>query len=625
MVWLGRVGPPISAVMAGNPSSAPPQLALRGFSIGFGGEPLLADADLALLPGERACLVGRNGSGKSTLLKALAGLIEPDAGERYVEPGLKVGYLPQDPVLPKRLLVADYVAGSDRPERAPAHDVAAVLHRLDLDGGRVVDGLSGGEARRAALAQAIVTAPDVLLLDEPTNHLDLPTILWLEAMLTASRTTMLMISHDQAFLRATTQRIFWVRRGQVLSHPRGYGGFEAWADEVQAEEDNRQAKINQHIKAETHWLIHGVTARRRRNQGRLQRLDLLRAERKTLLSGGGKAAISAASGQQSGKLVIEAKDLHKSFDGLVVVDGFSTRIARGERIGLIGPNGAGKTTLLNMLTGRLEADRGSLRLGTKLDIAVFDQKRQALDPNATLWRTLVEGGGDSLMVHGRQKHVVAYLRDFLFDDRQAQAPVHTLSGGERNRLLLAKILARPSNLLVLDEPTNDLDADTLALLQDMLDKYDGTLLLVSHDRDFLDHVVHSTIVLEGDGIIQEYAGGYSDYLKQRGNGKTARGRAGEKAQAVAAKNSKQTSEPRKLSFQENRELAGLPDRIEALSAARDDLEAALARPEVYVKDPEGAGDLAAKLKEITHSLAAAEDRWLTLEALQETLVGSKPS
>ncbi|MHA1571881.1 MAG: ATP-binding cassette domain-containing protein, partial [Alphaproteobacteria bacterium] len=479
--------------------------------------------------------------------------------------------------------------------------------------------------RRAALAQAIVTAPDVLLLDEPTNHLDLPTILWLEAMLTASRTTILMISHDQAFLRAVTQRTFWVRRGQVLSHPRGYEGFDAWADEVQAEEDNRQAKLNQHIKAETHWLIHGVTARRRRNQGRLQRLDQLRAERATLLSGGGKAALGTATGRQSGKLVIEAKDLHKSFDGLVVVDGFSTRIARGERIGFIGPNGAGKTTLLNMLTGRLEPDQGSLRLGTKLDIAVFDQKRQALDPNATLWQTLVEGGGDSLMVHGRQKHVVAYLRDFLFDDRQAKSPVHTLSGGERNRLLLAKILARPSNLLVLDEPTNDLDADTLALLQDMLDKYDGTLLLVSHDRDFLDHMVHSTIVLEGGGIVQEFAGGYSDYLQQRGNKKNTRGRASEKPKTVPARTPGNGSGPRKLSFQENRELEGLPGRIEALSAAKADLEAALAGPELYVKDPGGAGDLAAKLKEITGHLAAAEDRWLALESLQESLARSKPS
>ena len=611
--------------MAGNPSPAPPQLALRGVSIGFGGEPLLADADLALLPGECACLVGRNGSGKSTLLKALAGLIEVDSGERYVEPGLKVGYLPQDPVLPTGLLVADYVKGSDDHDRAADHDVDAVLHRLELDGGRTVDELSGGEGRRAALAQAIVDSPDVLLLDEPTNHLDLPTILWLEAMLIASRTTILMISHDQAFLRATTQRTFWVRRGQVLSHPRGYEGFDAWADEVQAEEDNRQAKLNQHIKAENHWLIHGVTARRRRNQGRLQRLDQLRAERKTLLSGGGKATISAAGGRQSGKLVIEAKDLHKSFDGLVVVDGFSTRIARGERIGLMGANGAGKTTLLNMLTGRLAPDRGSLRLGTKLDIAVFDQKRQTLDPNATLWQTLVEGGGDSLMVHGRQKHVVAYLRDFLFDDRQAQSPVHTLSGGERNRLLLAKILARPSNLLVLDEPTNDLDADTLALLQDMLDRYDGTLLLVSHDRDFLDRIVHSTIVLEGGGVVQEYAGGYSDTLRQRGDGKAGPGQARGKPKPTRTKNSANASAPGKLSFQQNRELAALPGRIDALTAAKTDLEEALARPELYVKDPDGASDLAAKLNEIAGHLADAEDRWLTLEALQESLARSKQS
>jgi len=583
---------------------------------------LLTGADLALLPGERACLVGRNGSGKSTLLKALAGLIEPDAGERYIEPGLGVGYLPQDPVLPKGLLVADYVTGDGR---APAHAVDAVLHRLELDGARAVDELSGGEARRAALAQAVVCAPDVLLLDEPTNHLDLPTILWLEKMLIASRTTMLMISHDQAFLRATTQRIFWVRRRQILSHPRGYEGFEAWAEQVQGEDDHKRDKLNQHIKAENHWLIHGVTARRRRNQGRLARLDLLRAERRTLLSGGGKAALTAVSGRQSGKLVIEAKELHKCFEDLVIVDGFSTRIQRGDRVGLIGPNGAGKTTLLNMLTGRLKPDQGEVRLGTKLDIAVFDQKRQLLDPNKTLWRTLVEGGGDSLMVHGRQKHVVAYLRDFLFDDRQAQSPVHTLSGGERNRLLLAKILAQPSNLLVLDEPTNDLDADTLALLQDMLDQYDGTLLLVSHDRDFLDRMVHSTIVLEGDGVVREYAGGYSDYLLQRGDSTTTGVSTRPAPKPRPASGVTKSAGPRKLSFQEKRELESLPARIEALSTAKCELEAALASPGLFAKDPDGASGLAAKLAEITGSLAAAEDRWLTLESLQESYAQSKRS
>ena len=464
--------------------------------------------------------------------------------------------------MPERGTAADFVATA-KPDGAPRHQVEEVLSRVDIDGARGVETLSGGESRRAALARALLGDPDVLLLDEPTNHLDLPTIQWLEQTLINGRKTLLMVSHDRAFLRNITTDTWWLHRRDLRHNPRGYGDFDRWSEEIVDGEIKAARKLDQKLRAEHRWLVHGVTARRKRNQGRLRSLENLREQRRMLLTGEGLAKVGAESGPLSGRLVIEAKSLSKSYGELSIIEDFSTRVLRGDRIGFIGPNGAGKTTLLNLLIGQLEPDSGRLRIGSNLTIAVFDQSRATLVPTDTLWQTLVPGGGDSLNVRGRQRHVVAYLRDFLFDDKQANAPVSTLSGGERNRLLLAKILAEPSNLLVLDEPTNDLDADTLDVLQEMLDDYDGTVLLVSHDREFLDRVVTSTIAIEGDGKVVEYAGGYSDYLRQRSAGPRPSQTAVPK-QVEAAKQRPRTGEARKLSYKDQWELDGLPGRIDEL-------------------------------------------------------------
>ena len=593
----------------------PPVLAVRGGTIGFGGAPLFTAAELGLAPGERACLVGRNGSGKSTLLKVAAGTLALDHGERYAEPGLSVGYLPQDPVLPPDESVADYVARGTH----LAHEVAEVLDRLRLAGERRLGTLSGGEARRAALAAALIGAPGVLLLDEPTNHLDLPTILWLEQTLIAQRAAQLIISHDRAFLATVTTRTFWLHRGRLLANPRGHDDFARWSDEVYREAENEARRLGQKLKAEAHWLTHGITARRRRNQGRLRKLAAMRDARRTLLAGRGRARLTADSGAESGRLVIEAEHIAKRFGDRVIVRDFSTRVMRGDRIGVIGPNGAGKTTLLRLLTGGLAPDDGTVRLGTRLTVAGFDQMRAHLDPAATPWEMLVTGGGDSLMVQGRQRHVVAYLRDFLFDERQAKAPISTLSGGERNRLLLARILAQPSNMLVLDEPTNDLDADTLDLLREMLDDYAGTLLLVSHDRAFLDEIVTSTIAVEGDGTIVEYAGGYGDYLLQR---RVAAPPKPSLRGGAARSDARRARPAEKLGYRAARELAELPDRLTKLADAKARLESVLGQPDFYTRDPAGYRDTAAKLDEVAAAIAAAEERWLELEARREAFAGA---
>lgn len=600
-------------------ATAPPIITLRDIVAGFGGEPLFQGAELLLTPGMRACLVGRNGSGKSTIMKMVARLFEPDGGELYFEPGLTIGYLPQDVPLPGDGTVASFVATA-RSDGAPRHEVDEILSRVDLDGERSVTSLSGGESRRAALARALLGDPDVLLLDEPTNHLDLPTIQWLERILIDSRKTLLMVSHDRAFLKTVTTDTYWLHRRELRQNARGYSDFERWSDEVIEGEAKAARKLNQKLKMEEHWLVHGVTARRRRNQGRLRQLETLRDQRRVLLTGEGIAKVEAEAGPISGRLVIEAKNLTKAFGDHTIIEDFSTRVLRGDRIGLIGPNGAGKTTLLNLLIGKLEADSGRLRIGSNLTIAVFDQTRASLNPTDTLWQTLVPGGGDSLEVRGRQRHVVAYLRDFLFDDKQANAPVSTLSGGERNRLLLAKILAEPSNLLVLDEPTNDLDADTLDVLQEMLDDYDGTVLLVSHDREFLDRIVTSTIAVEGDGKVVEYAGGYSDYLRQRGTpSRPSQGPAAKQHTPSPRKQRPRGSEARKLTYKDQRELDELPARIAALNTTKESLEATLADSGLYSRDEATYNDAAAKLAEVIAAIDSAEIRWLELEEAREAL------
>ena len=600
-------------------ASDPPILAVRGGALGFGGPPLFADVDLSVLPGTKACLVGRNGSGKSTLLRVLAGAFELEAGTCYRAPGLTIGYLPQDEALPAGRSVAEYIAAGP-PDGAPDHAVDAVLDRVGLAGDRALETLSGGEGRRAALARALVGEPDVLLLDEPTNHLDLPTIVWLEEALRATRQAVLVISHDRRFLSNVTGETFWLYDKSVRTSRRGYADFDAWRERVAHERAATARRLDQQLKAEERWLERGITARRRRNQGRLRRLAEMRERRRALLAAPSLAAFEAAEGPISSRLVIEAEDIAKSFDRTPIVSAFSTRIVRGDRIGILGPNGAGKTTLLRLLCGQLAPDAGRVRLAANASLAVFDQTRAALDPAETLWRTLVPQGGDSLMVRGRQRHIVAYMRDFLFTAKQAKAPVATLSGGEKNRLLLAKILAQPSNLLVLDEPTNDLDLETLDMLADMLDDYDGTLLLVSHDRDFLDRLVTSTIAVEGDGQAQEYAGGYRDYLIQRG-AQPAAAPTG-RARGARARKPRPPPTAQKLSYNDARELDGLPATLDRLAVAQQQLEGVLADPDYARRDRAGYRATAAKLAEVTTAIATAEERWLELEAAREAIAGA---
>ena len=592
----------------------PPILNVRGISIGFGGQPLFTEADLALAPGSRACLIGRNASGKSTLLKILAGQIEADTGERFLQPGATIGYLPQQADPPDAEDVAGFVGTPPGRPAPDAHRVDEMLTRLALDGSARLATLSGGEARRAALARTLIGKPDILLLDEPTNHLDLPTILWLERELAELDAAILTISHDRAFLARTTRRTFWLRRDRILAANVGYRGFDAWAEAKINEEARTAAKLKQKIKAEEHWHTFGITARRKRNQGRLGKLEALRAARQTLLRDLGTTKLTAATGTQSGRLVVDAEHLSKAYDGTTVIADFSTRIMRGDRIGIIGPNGSGKTSLLKLLIGELAPDAGTIRHGSKLAVAHFEQDRQALDPDETLWRTLIPGGGDMIDVNGRPRHLVAYLRDFLFDEKQAKAPVKTLSGGERNRLALAVILARPANLLVLDEPTNDLDMETLDVLEDMLADYDGTLILVTHDRDFLDRIVTSTIALEGDGRAVEYAGGYSATGQAPDTPPPRKQKSAPPKHAKAAPNA-----ATKLSYAEQRELDTLPGKIEQLEAAAAQLESVLADPDLYASDRAAHAEATEKLADVLAAIARAEASWLALEERREAL------
>ena len=494
---------------------AAPLVQLKDIALTFGGTPLLDGVELTVSAGERVCLVGRNGSGKSTLLKIAAGLVEPDRGTRFLQPGATVRYLPQEPDFAGIATTLAYVEaglgpGDDR------HQARYLLEQLGLGGDEDPARLSGGEARRAALARVLAPSPDILLLDEPTNHLDLTTIEWLEQELMSRRAALVTISHDRRFLANLSRSTIWLDRGQTRRIERGFSGFEAWRDEVLAEEEREQHKLDRKIVAEEHWLRYGVTARRKRNVRRLGALQALREARRSYRAAAGKAALAAAAADRSGTLVIEADRIGKSYDGRPVVADFSIRIRRGDRIGIVGPNGSGKTTLINLLTGALAPDTGSVRLGANLAMATLDQHRESLDPTATVAAALTGGRGDHVVIGGEPRHVVGYMKDFLFAPEQARTPLGVLSGGERGRLMLARALAKPSNVLVLDEPTNDLDLETLDVLEEMLGDYAGTVLLISHDRDFLDRVVNAVIVPDGGGRFVEYAGGYSDMLAQRG-------------------------------------------------------------------------------------------------------------
>ncbi len=591
-------------------AAALPLLALRGARAGFGGPPLFGDIDLAIGRGERICLVGRNGGGKSTMLKALAGAVDLDAGERFVQPGTRVTYLPQEFTGGAGQSVLAHVLSGG----AEAHRAAALIDRLGLDPEQGAASLSGGEGRRADLARALAADPDILLLDEPTNHLDLPTIEWLEAELGRFRGGLLIISHDRAFLTKLCRVTLWLDGTLLHRLNGGFGEFEAWSDQIVSDQEMERNRVETRFKAELRYQHRGVTARRKRNQRRARELAMLREERVRLLRPNRAAALNTAAAPGSGRILIDAEDLTKSFDGRIIVDGFSTRILRGDRIGLIGPNGAGKTTLLGLLTGELAPDSGSVHHGARITLTHIDQRRTVLDPARTLWETLCPAGGDSLMVGGRQRHVVAYLKDFLFDESQARGPVSTLSGGERNRLALAVKLAQPCNLLVLDEPTNDLDMDTLDLLEDMLSAFDGTLLLVSHDREFLNRLVTSVIAFEGDGAIEEYAGGYDDYRRHRDAAGAPTGPAG-----TARKTRNRAPKPARLTYREKSDLEELPNRIAALSREIAALEASIADPGLFERDKPAFEAAAARLDVANTEKDQAEERWLEVEIKREAL------
>lgn len=598
-----------------------PLLSLRGATLSLGGKRLFTGIDLDIQPGDAIGLIGRNGSGKSSLLRILAGQLELDAGSRSGQQQCLIRYLEQEPSLDPALTLAEAVVRglpADADPLAERHRAEVLLEALGLDPERQAAGLSGGEIRRVALARALVAEPDILLLDEPTNHLDLPAIAWLEERLKQSRTARVVISHDRAFLAGVTRRTWWLDRGRLLVNDASPATFEEWRDTLLAEEEKELARLEKHLEAETHWLHRGVTARRKRNQGRLRKLAELRAARAAFLKPEGRARLEAHLARGGGTLVIEADAISKTRGGRLLVDCFSTRILKGDRVGIVGANGAGKTTLLDLLTGALAPDCGTVKLGTGLEIARFEQDRGSLDPKATPWATLCPEGGDQVEVAGRKRHVVGYLRDFLFDEAQVRQPIEALSGGERNRLLLARNLARPSNLLVLDEPTNDLDLETLDLLEDLLADYPGTLLLVSHDRDFLDRVVTSTIVMEGNGRIVETAGGYSDAIRQGARpGLPAVSAAPPTGTRPKAGRGAESRAESKASARLARELDRLPERIAEAEAEIARLEARLGDPELHVRDPAAATRLADQLEARRAELARLEERWLELEGMRE--------
>ena len=596
-----------------------PLLQLSGISLTFGGTPVFDGLDLVVQPADRVALVGRNGSGKSTLMKVMAGLVEPDQGSRVVPPGVSVGYMEQEPDLTAFATLGDFAA-SALPE-GEAYKVAVVAEGLKFDPATPVPSASGGERRRAALAKLLAEAPELMLLDEPTNHLDIQAIRWLEDQLRETRAAYVIISHDRAFLRALTKATLWIDRGEVRRNEKGFAAFEDWRETTWAEEDLARHKLDRRIKAEARWAVEGISARRKRNMGRVRALQAMRAERAAMIRRQGTADMALESGQVSGKLVIEAKGISKAFGEKLILRPFDLKVLRGDRVAFVGPNGVGKTTLLKMLVGEVAPDAGSVRLGTNLDIAVFDQARAALDLGMTLWDGLVNdpemrvsGRSDQVMVRGTPKHVVAYLKDFLFDEAQARAPIGSLSGGERARLLLARIMARPSNLLVLDEPTNDLDVETLDLLQDILGDYDGTVLLVSHDRDFIDRVATTTVAMEGDGRAVIYPGGWSDYRRQRPEDAPVIEAAKPAAATAAApaSESKPMAGRNGLSFTEKKRLEALPGVMERLEAEIGKLTEFLAQPELFQTAPAKFQKASEGLAERQSALAEAEEEWLAL-------------
>ncbi|MGX9988256.1 ABC-F family ATP-binding cassette domain-containing protein [Rhizobium sp. Z1P35] len=604
---------------------APPILKLDDIFLSFGGAPLLAGAGLQIEPGDKICLVGRNGSGKSTLLKIAAGLVEAQSGEVFRHPSSTVRYLEQAPDFAGFNTVQAYAEAGLGPGDDP-YRVTYLLSHLGLSGDEDPRMLSGGESRRAALARVMAPEPDILLLDEPTNHLDLPTIEWLEGELQKTRSALVLISHDRRFLEKVSTATVWLDRGTSRRLDRGFAHFEAWRDQVLEAEELEQHKLGKSIEREEHWLRYGVTARRKRNMRRLGELQTMRSNYRGHKGPQGTVQATVSDAQESGKLVIEADKITKSFGERAIVTSFSIRVHRGDCIGLVGPNGAGKTTLLKMLTGQLSPDSGIVKLGTNLEIATLDQKREDLDPEDTLANYLTDGRGENLLVNGEQRHVTGYMKEFLFQPEQARTPIRNLSGGERARLMLARILSRPTNLLILDEPTNDLDIETLDLLQEIVAGFPGTVILVSHDRDFLDRTVTSTIAPAvpdaPDGRWIEYAGGYSDMLLQRKGALDERKRAEKAAEKPKTQEAAPAgSSKAKLSFKQKFALENLPKEMAKAEAEIAKREQVMADPNLFTRDPAAFNRLAREMEKLRASLTKMEEEWLELEMLREELEG----
>ncbi|RPF72437.1 ABC-F family ATP-binding cassette domain-containing protein [Aurantiacibacter spongiae] len=601
----------------------PPILSLEGVGLQQGGRWLFGDPaggdglDLHIGPRDRLALIGRNGVGKTTLLRLITSEIEPDRGTRKVKPHANIVWLEQEPDFSAHATLMDYaLSGRDAPQ---AHEVEAIAGQLGIDMAKEAATASGGERRRAAIARALAQGPDLLLLDEPTNHLDLAAIDWLEDWLGRYKGAFIVISHDRTFLKRLTRATLWLDRGNLRRKEVGFGGYEAWEEQVYAEEARAAEKLDAKLKIEAHWLERGVTARRKRNMGRLDRLWQMRAQRAAMISPGGTARLKLASDEDfRSKSVIVAEDIAKSYDGRQVIKPFSLRIQRGDRIGIVGANGAGKTTLLKMLTGEIEPDTGSVTHAATLSGVMIDQQRALLDPQKTVRDVLAEGG-DWIDVRGHRKHVQAYLKEFLFDPSLIEAKIGTFSGGERSRLLLAREFARTSNLLVLDEPTNDLDLETLDLLQEVIADYEGTVLIVSHDRDFLDRTVTVTLGLDGSGTVDVVAGGYEDWQAKRrkrsgagGGGQTRAARDGPDEGAPPPPPPPPPPRSVKLSYRDQRDYERLPDRIEELEGLIAKGEAALADPDLYAQDPDRFTRIGKSIELARAEKEEAEERWLAL-------------
>ena len=600
-------------------SAPPPLLYLSDISLSFGGDPLLDGAQLSVSRHARLCLIGRNGSGKSTLLKVAAGLVEPDYGEVFVQPGIVVRYLAQSPVFPEtktteEVILEDVFGNEDRQK---AYQLMADLH---IQPDAYIKNLSGGELRRVALAQAMACQPDILLLDEPTNHLDLPAIEWLESVLRAHPAALVLVSHDRRFLQNMATETVWLDRGKTHNTGTSFSHFEDWRDRFFEQEAVSQDKLDRKIAREEDWLRHGVSGRRRRNVRRVKELFELRNTRDTYLGPTGSVSMESQEGESSGKLVVKFDHVSKSYGDHLLIKDLSFIIARGNRVGLVGPNGAGKTTLLKMILGEESPDAGIIRLGKKLEPLILDQKRSGIQPDWTIKDALTDGAGDLVSVGEETVHVIGYMRQFLFHASQMRTPANILSGGELARLLLARGLRQSSNFLVMDEPTNDLDLETLDLLQEMLASYPGTIIIVSHDRDFLDRTVSHTIAAEGEGIWTLYSGGYSDMMAQKKN--AAADLKGARPSVSADKNMKEKpggGRKARLSYKQGFRLEQLPSEIDTLNLTIEALEAKLADADFFGRDPDAFHQSAANLERLKQTMLELEEEWLALEMLREEL------